>query len=189
MIEPVTVPLTTDRLELRPWGPADAPAVVEIFGFPEVLGNLGDPAHPSSPPDLARAERTVAKWWEIGEPEGRGFWAVTERGSDRVVGGLLLLTLDPLTGAVGQSGQSGEEDVEVGWWLHPEVWGRGYATEAGRAALAHAWEHGLTRVYAVTHPGNEGSMNVCRKLGMRHEGLERTPWFEGAMELFVVESP
>jgi RimJ/RimL family protein N-acetyltransferase len=179
----MTVPLSTARLELRPWRPEDAAAVVEIFAFPEVLRNLGDPAHPSTPPDLARAERTVAKWSEIGEPEGRGFWAVTVAGSDRVVGGILLLTLDPLTG------ESEQEDVEVGWWLHPEVWGHGYATEAGQAALQHAWDSDLPRVYAVTHAGNEGSMNVCRKLGMRHEGLQQTPWFEGPMELFVVESP
>jgi len=181
--EHVTVPLTTERLELRPWRASDAPAVVEIFGFPEVLSKLGDPAHPSSAPDLERAERTVAKWFEIGEPDGRGCWAVTERGSDRVVGGVLLLTLDPL------SGPSREEDVEIGWWLHPDVWGRGYATEAGRAALGHAWEYGLPRVHAVTHPGNEDSMKVCRKLGMTHEGLRQTPWFEGAMEQFVVEAP
>ncbi len=179
----MTVPLTTERLELRPWRATDAAAVVEIFGFDEVLRNLGDPAHPSTPPDLDRAERTVAAWFEIGEPEGRGFWAVTERGSDRVIGAILLLTLDPLTGS------SEQDDVEIGWWLHPEVWGRGYATEGGRAALDHAWEQGLPRVHAVTHPGNEGSTNVCRKLGMRHAGLQRTPWFEGPMELFVVEAP
>jgi RimJ/RimL family protein N-acetyltransferase len=179
----VTVPLATERLELRAWRPTDAAAVVEIFGFDEVLRNLGDPAHPSTPPDLDRAERTVAKWSEIGEPEGRGFWAVTERGSDRVIGGILLLTLDPLDGA------ATEEAVEIGWWLHPDAWGRGYATEGGRAALDHAWEHGLPRVYAVTHAGNEASTNVCRKLGMRREGLQRTPWFEGPMELFVVEAP
>jgi hypothetical protein len=35
----VTVPLATERLELRPWRPADAAAVVEIFGFDEVLRN------------------------------------------------------------------------------------------------------------------------------------------------------
>jgi RimJ/RimL family protein N-acetyltransferase len=179
----VTTLLITERLELRPWRATDAAAVVQIFGFPEVLGNLGDPAHPGAPPDLARAQRTVAKWIEIGEPEGRGFWAVTERGADRVIGGVLLLTLDPL------SGTSAQEDVEIGWWLHPDVWGRGYATEAARAALGHAWECGLPRVYAVTHPGNEDSMNVCRKLGMTHEGLLHTPWFEGAMEQFVVEAP
>ena len=179
----MTVPLTTERLALRPWRAEDAPAVVEIFGFPEVLGNLGDPAHPSTPPDLDRAERTVAKWFEIGEPEGRGFWAVTELGSDRVIGGILLLTLDPLVGT------ADVEDVEIGWWFHPDVWGRGYATEGARTALRHAWDCGLPRVYAVTHPGNEESMNVCRKLGMRHEGLQRTPWFEGPMEQFVVEAP
>ena len=179
----MTVPLTTERLDLRPWQSTDAPAVVEIFGFPEVLGSLGDPAHPSTAPDLERAERTVAKWFEIGEPDGRGFWAVTERGSDRVIGGVLLLTLDPLAGS------SPREDVEIGWWLHPDVWGRGYATEAARTALEHAWACGLPRVHAVTHPGNEDSMNVCRKLGMTHEGLLRTPWFEGAMEQFVVEAP
>lgn len=121
-----------------------------------------------------------------GEPEGRGFWAVTERGSSRVIGGILLLTLDPLTPSPAEG--SADEDVEIGWWLHPDVWGQGYATEGARAALQHARDCGLPRVYAVTHPGNEASMNVCRKLGMRHEGLQQTPWFEGPMEQFVAEA-
>ena len=51
--------------------------------------------------------------------------------------------------------------------LDPDVWGRGYATEAGAAALRHAVETlGFVRVVSIVHPENEPSFRVARRLGM-----------------------
>jgi hypothetical protein len=60
------------------------------------------------------------------------------------------------------------DDVEVGWWLVPERWGQGLATEVGRAALRFAFDvAGLERVMAVAHPDNLASRRVMERLGMR----------------------
>jgi RimJ/RimL family protein N-acetyltransferase len=62
--------------------------------------------------------------------------------------------------------------AEIGWTLHPDVHGRGYATEGAAALLDLAFgELGLHRVRAELDPRNAGSIGVCRRLGMREEAL------------------
>ncbi|MEV4120299.1 GNAT family N-acetyltransferase [Micromonospora sp. NPDC049645] len=80
-------------------------------------------------------------------------------------------------------------DIEVGWHLHPDSWGHGYATEAARALVAREFAAGTRQVYAVVSPGNEPSMAVCRRLGMAHVG-QRTDWYGGELlETFVLAAP
>jgi RimJ/RimL family protein N-acetyltransferase len=60
--------------------------------------------------------------------------------------------------------------VEVGWRFDPGVWGRGYATEGARAALAEAFTTlGLDEVCSVPQSDNPASSRVCERLGMRFE--------------------
>ena len=60
--------------------------------------------------------------------------------------------------------------VEIGWRLAAAHWGRGYATEAARAVLAHAWDVvGLDEVVSFTTAGNERSRAVMTRLGMRYD--------------------
>ena len=57
--------------------------------------------------------------------------------------------------------------VEVGWTLHPDHWGRGFATEAGAEAIRYAFEDlDLDRIYSCILPGNEASQAVARRLGL-----------------------
>ena len=58
----------------------------------------------------------------------------------------------------------------MGWHLHPDAWGHGYATEAARALVAREFAAGTSEIYAVVSPGNEPSMAVCRRLGMDARG-------------------
>ena len=75
-------------------------------------------------------------------------------------------------------------DVEVGWHLRADRWGRGYATEAGRAALAYAFEIlRLPEVLAVVYRENEPSLRVCRRLGMEHLGATDR-YYGVTLELF-----
>lgn len=73
---------------------------------------------------------------------------------------------------VGRGGLSkavvdGERRLEVGWAVRSELWGRGYATEIGRAALAMAFdEMGADEVVAFTEPHNARSRAVMERLGM-----------------------
>jgi RimJ/RimL family protein N-acetyltransferase len=63
----------------------------------------------------------------------------------------------------------GAECVEIGWALRQEVWGRGYATEIGRAGLDHAFSIlGVEEVVAFTEVHNARSRAVMERLGMRY---------------------
>jgi RimJ/RimL family protein N-acetyltransferase len=70
---------------------------------------------------------------------------------------------------------------EIGYILHPHHHGRGYATEACRALLHHAFANmGLHRVIARTDERNTASAAVLRRLGMRAESrLVENEWFKG----------
>lgn len=71
--------------------------------------------------------------------------------------------------------------VELGWVLHPDHHGRGYATEAAGAMLRVAFDQvGAHRVFARIDPRNGASARVAGRLGMRHEGtLRETGHFQG----------
>nr|WP_260428615.1 GNAT family N-acetyltransferase [Micromonospora globispora] len=78
--------------------------------------------------------------------------------------------------------------MEVGWHLHPDSWGHGYATEAARAVVEREFETGTEQVFAVVMPGNDASMAVARRLGMTHVGI-RTDWYGGEeLETFVLRA-
>jgi GNAT superfamily N-acetyltransferase len=78
--------------------------------------------------------------------------------------------------------------AELGWHLHPDSWGHGYATEAARAVVDRAFDDGLLEVYAVVRPGNEPSLAVCRRLGMQPLG-RTTCWYGRELEAFRLEAP
>jgi ribosomal-protein-alanine N-acetyltransferase len=60
--------------------------------------------------------------------------------------------------------------VEIGWRLAASAWGRGYATEGARVAMAWAFEKlGLEEIVSMTVPANRRSLNVMEKLGMTHD--------------------
>ena len=87
------------------------------------------------------------------------------------------LAYEQSTGAfVGRGGPSwavveGAECVEIGWALRQEVWGRGYATEIGRAGLEYAFSVlGVEEVVAFTEVHNARSRAVMERLGMRYVG-------------------
>ena len=70
---------------------------------------------------------------------------------------------------------------EIGWTLHPDFFGHGYATEASRAMLDLAFDTiGLHRTRAELDPRNDASIALCLRLGMRHEATFRQDlWFKG----------
>ena len=74
--------------------------------------------------------------------------------------------------------------MEIGWHLHPDAWGHGYAAEAASAVLRHGFEAGLEEINAVTHLTNDRSQAVCRRIGMEHRGVVER-WYEEPSEHFV----
>lgn len=72
-----------------------------------------------------------------------------------------------------QWGPTGE--IEIGWRLARHAWGRGYATAAARKTLERVRAAGVARVVAMVHAGNERSIAVTRRLGMRLAEVFSTP--------------
>jgi RimJ/RimL family protein N-acetyltransferase len=73
-----------------------------------------------------------------------------------------------LVGRIGFWNPEGWPDFELGWMLRRAFWGRGYATEAARAALGVAFTQ-LDRPHVISliHPDNAASIRVARRLGER----------------------
>ncbi len=166
------VVLRTDRLRLRPWTTADddLARLVDLYGREELRRWLG--SFPSISP-----QELVARWAQVHALDDRcGCWAV-ER-PDGVVAGTVLFK--PLPDGVGE--------IEVGWHLHPDSWGHGYATEAARAVIDRGFAAGVPEVYAVVRPGNEASVAVCRRLGMTPLGRVRR-WYDVELDAFRLMAP
>jgi RimJ/RimL family protein N-acetyltransferase len=170
---------TTERLHLRPWRGDDVDTILAIYSQPEVARYLG--RTPKAMAGRADAEAALARWTALSD--GRlGVWAIVPSDEPVPVGSLLLKEL-PLSNDGGPSGQ-----IEIGWHLRPEVWGRGYATEAATRVLEHAWTLGLDEVFAVTYPENLPSQAVCRRIGMTPLG--RTDrYYDVPSELFRIARP
>ena len=69
--------------------------------------------------------------------------------------------------------------IEVGWHLHPDSWGHGYAREAGAAAVSKGFADGLEEVHAFVRPENKPSVRVCEAIGMEQYRISRDEWYRG----------
>jgi len=145
------VVLTTPRLLLRTFRRDDLPLYAALNADPEVVRYLGGvPLTPQHSDEIAQsAQQCFAE-------EGIGLLAI-ERREDAAFLGMCGL----------HHQQSYPDDVEVGWRLAREHWGRGYATEAATAWMEYAFGSlGLPRVISITDPPNERSLAVMHRLGM-----------------------
>jgi len=168
------VDLTTDRLRIRPWRPDEAPRLLDILSRVEVVKWLGD-GEPVLMEDLEEARARIERFRARSAEPPRGVWAIGRRPDGLALGTVLLLTLP--------NDERGE--VEIGWHLHPDSWGCGYASEAARAVLGHAFAAGLPEVLAVTHLDNWPSQGVARKIGMTDQGVVEK-WYDGPSQLFRI---
>ena len=144
--------LETERLWLRPFRDADLEAYAAIVADPETMTFMGGPR------DRARAWSDIA--WCLGHwsLRGYGLWAAEEKASGALVGRIGLLNPEGWPG------------LEVGWLVARSHWGRGLATEGGRASLTHAFEAlGAEHVISLIRPANIASIRVAQKLGERKE--------------------
>ena len=94
--------------------------------------------------------------------EGWGLWAVEVAGGAPFVGMVGLHRVRPELPCA--------PAVEVGWRLHPDHWGHGYATEAAAASLRFGFdEAGLDEIVAFTTTLNTRSQAVMERIGMVHD--------------------
>jgi RimJ/RimL family protein N-acetyltransferase len=146
----------TERLLLRRWRDADRAPFAAMNADPHVMEHF--PAVFSREESDARVERICAHF----DRHGYGLWAVE------------IAEVAPFAGFIGLSVPSFEAHftpcVEIGWRLAAEYWGRGYATEGARAALAFGFaELGLSEIVSFTVPANTRSRRVMERLGMTYD--------------------
>lgn len=144
------VELRTERLLLRPWRDDDFGPYADLNADPAVMEHF--------PTVLTRAESdaSAARIRAHFAAHGYGLWAVEVAGEFAGFTGLAW------------SEVTGNRELEVGWRLAHRFWGRGLASEAATAALAHGL--GVAdRVVSFTALTNERSWRLMERIGMRRE--------------------
>ena len=153
----VAWPVATERLTLRPAAPADAWATWQFRRLPEVNRWL------------TRGTMSLADY-EAGfhDPASLAKTLVIER--DGTVVGDLMVDVQDAWGQAEVADRARGVQADLGWVLHPDHAGRGYATEAVRAVLAVCFDQlGLRRVTANCFADNESSWRLMERVGMRRE--------------------
>lgn len=151
----------TQRLTLRPGWREDAAELARAIGHESVVRNL---ARAPWPYTIEAAETFAAGFDMVAEPKFLVF--EHQGGALRLIGGIGI-------------GPFGDEPHEFGYWITPDAWGRGYATEAGAAVLRAARAAGIRRVVAGHFLDNPASGRVLRKLGFCSTGRVTSVYSRG----------
>jgi RimJ/RimL family protein N-acetyltransferase len=145
----------TDRLRLEPVGPEHADDLWRLHHDETVAAWHGGRY------TFDAAYRRACAGRRAWETDGVDKWMAYDRTTGELVG----------RGGLSRAELEGQSRLEMGWTVRPDRWGRGYATEIGRAGLAFAFhELGADSVIAFTQPHNRRSLAVMKRLGMRYLG-------------------
>jgi RimJ/RimL family protein N-acetyltransferase len=145
----------TERLRLRAHTAGDFAASIPIWNDPIVTRFIG--GRPYTPEEVwQRLQRYAGSWVLL----GHGFWAIEDKATGKLIGEIGVMDakrdMNPPFG----------DDRELGWALLPEAHGKGYASEALRAALD--WEArvlGAPCLVAMIDPDNAASIKLAEKFG------------------------
>jgi len=149
--------LETNRLILRTWTQTDADALFEIMRDARVMRYLAD-----GKPFTSEQTKDFLIWAENYQLEN-GFcrWKIIEKSSGEVVG------------SCGFARPHGTEEVELGYLLAQKHWGKGFATEAARAAMLYGFgKLNFREIIAMTDLENTASQKVLEKIGFARRGVE-----------------
>jgi ribosomal-protein-alanine N-acetyltransferase len=142
----------TARLRLEPMAARHVDDLLVLYQDPAVAEWYGEWTREG-------IEREVARMAERWAADGVHKWMAYDRMNGECVG----------RGGLSRAMVDGRDCLEVGWVLHRRFWGRGYATEIGRAGLDFAFgELGAREVVAFTEPANVRSRAVMERLNMSY---------------------
>lgn len=154
--------LFTERLLLRPWDEMDAKELLELAKEPEIGFWCGWEPHKNIRDSLF----ALHNFLEIKET-----YAICLKSSGKIVGSIGL--------NFKENSQIVEKDneCELGYWIGKEFWGNGYATEAGKAVIKHAFNDlKISKIWCGYYDGNNRSKKVQEKLGfVFNKIIENTP--------------
>jgi ribosomal-protein-alanine N-acetyltransferase len=144
--------IETPRLLLRHLTLDDVDDLAAIYADPEVMKFY--PSTRTYEQTQERVEREINTY----EQQGYGLWATIYKADQKLIGrcGLILQKID------------GQSEVEVGYLLAKEYWGKGLATEAATASRDHGFQVGFNRLISLIDPGNIASQKVAMKNGMKY---------------------
>jgi len=149
------ITIATPRLLLRPWRDSDLVAFAAMNADPRVMEFL---------PKLLTRDESDALAMRIGNhfaENGFGLWAVEIPGTAEFIGFVGLAKV--------KFSAHFTPNVEIGWRLAFEYWGKGYAAEAARAAVNYGFNRlGLNEIVAFTVPANARSIRIMQKLAMTY---------------------
>lgn len=146
-------PLVGPRVELRPFALSDVAAAHRVYSDARVMRWVGaGPVH-----RLEQTEAMVRQYIDHQNRHGFSFWVVTERQSGRLIGDSGLYTRDV--------------EIELGYTLAHEYWGKGYGSEAATICIESAFANlGAREVVALIRPENERSIALVARLGFAPDG-------------------
>lgn len=148
--------LTTQRLLLQPITPDDQQFIFEGLSHPAVIPFYGV--------SYASFEETgkQMEWYEKAYSEGTGGpWKMVEKASNRKLGVVAYYFHKPE-----------HRKAEVGFWIFPAYWNKGFVSEALACVIAYCQnEKGIHRLEAFVEEGNGASRRVLEKAGFQYEGL------------------
>jgi [ribosomal protein S5]-alanine N-acetyltransferase len=148
--------IATERLFLKEWLPENFPDFKPIATNPQVMRYIGTGELWSDERIKQFIDNQIARYKQY----KFCFWALIHRNTHALIGlcGLSLLNKP--------------DEIEIGWWLIPEYWGQGLATEAAQAVMSYGFEQlNLPRIVSIAQPANQRSIRVMEKLGMHFEKM------------------
>jgi len=167
----MSILLETERLILRRVTLADGKDIARMNSDPQVMRYVGD-GKPRSKEMSEAGVRRMLRMYDV--YPGLGIWVGETRRARQFIG-IFILTYIPKT-----------VEVEIGYRLPREAWGKGYATEGAAALLRYGFESvGLDRIVAVTYPQNRASRHVLEKIGLVDRGMGR--YYDKDVTYYVAE--
>jgi [ribosomal protein S5]-alanine N-acetyltransferase len=147
--------IETERLRLLPWTETDRRDFERLATDAQVVRFITG----GIPYVANRVDEFLERQMRQQEQFGYSLWRVVVKDTGQFAGFCGLQTI----------ADTGEP--EIGWWLLPEQWKKGIATEAGKAALDWGFRvNKMPIVVAVANPANVASLAVMRRLGMKADG-------------------
>lgn len=152
----MTKTLETERLILREWRPEDREAFARMNADPMVMEFLPRIM------DKDSSDKLMGRFTEHFKKYGYGPYAIELKETGEFVGFVGLRNVEFKSAFT--------PAVEIAWRLDYEYWGKGYATEAGRRVIEHAFkELKLPEIVAFTVYDNSRTMHIMEKLGMKRD--------------------
>ncbi|MBP4138264.1 GNAT family N-acetyltransferase [Flavobacterium geliluteum] len=166
-------PIETERLLLRELLLSDVEGMFELDSNPNVHVFLGNKPVKTKTESLAQIQDIQQQYQDF----GTGRWAVTLKETGEFIGwsGIKFITNEI---------NNHKNFYEIGYRFIEKYWGKGYATEAGKAFVDYAFNHiKADAIYAYADEGNENSRKILEKIGLQYVNSfayeeEEEVWYE-----------